>query len=309
MADKPEICSHFFSPRNPSRKTCAEIVREARQSLRVQSTRRPFTPRDAHRQLFGTSSVRVDHVNRPPSSFSLHAQNFEAPDSRPGSGTRLAPLDHKPKFPVLSDAEEVFKLSPKPPAEPPEVKRGLSGPRARLLRAGSLPLIPPVQTGTDGPGSGQKQPSAKRLHSADHTSVHSSAHRPSPQRTASESRIKQPFDDSRVRPTNCTKEKRTGPENGPQHKSTEKEEGSSVRWDEKICPLVQQLETAAAAVTSQWSICVICAIVFIASWRRRTCSAGAVRGGQGFSEPCSASLTSNQRSSTCTLPSSAWSCV
>uniref|UniRef100_A0A3P8WRS4 Armadillo repeat containing 2 n=1 Tax=Cynoglossus semilaevis TaxID=244447 RepID=A0A3P8WRS4_CYNSE len=150
MADKPEICSHFFSPRNPSRKTCAEIVREARQSLRVQSTRRPFTPRDAHRQLFGTSSVRVDHVNRPPSSFSLHAQNFEAPDSRPGSGTRLAPLDHKPKFPVLSDAEEVFKLSPKPPAEPPEVKRGLSGPRARLLRAGSLPLIPPVQTGTDG---------------------------------------------------------------------------------------------------------------------------------------------------------------
>lgn len=74
MADKPEICSHFFSPRNPSRKTCAEIVREARQSLRVQSTRRPFTPRDAHRQLFGTSSVRVDHVNRPPSSFRLVTQ-------------------------------------------------------------------------------------------------------------------------------------------------------------------------------------------------------------------------------------------
>lgn len=42
----------------------------------------------------------------------------------------------------------------------------------------------------------------------------------------------------------------SGPENGPQHKSTEKEEGSSVRWDEKICPLVQQLETAAAGTVA-----------------------------------------------------------
>lgn len=68
----------------------------------------------------------------------------------PPPSVSLFVFNQKPKFPVLSDAEEVFKLSPKPPAEPPEVKRGLSGPRARLLRAGSLPLIPPVQTGTDG---------------------------------------------------------------------------------------------------------------------------------------------------------------
>lgn len=26
--------------------------------------------------------------------FSLHARNFEAPDSRPGSGSRLSPLEH-----------------------------------------------------------------------------------------------------------------------------------------------------------------------------------------------------------------------
>uniref|UniRef100_A0A8C9XX68 Armadillo repeat containing 2 n=1 Tax=Sander lucioperca TaxID=283035 RepID=A0A8C9XX68_SANLU len=94
MERKHEICSPFIPRSNPARKTSAEIISEARQSLRVQSTQRPFTPRDGHRQLFGKSSVRADRDNRPPSTFSLHAQNFDAPDSRPGSGTRLSPLDH-----------------------------------------------------------------------------------------------------------------------------------------------------------------------------------------------------------------------
>lgn len=50
-------------------KTSAEIVSEARQSLRVQSTKRPFTPRDEQRHLFGEDTVRASHGNRPPSSF------------------------------------------------------------------------------------------------------------------------------------------------------------------------------------------------------------------------------------------------
>uniref|UniRef100_A0A671V6E0 Armadillo repeat containing 2 n=1 Tax=Sparus aurata TaxID=8175 RepID=A0A671V6E0_SPAAU len=145
---KHEICSPFLPRRNALRKTSAEIVSEARQSLRVQSTQRPFTPRDGERQLFGKNSTRAD--NRPPSAFSLHAQNFDAPDSRPGSGTRLSPLDHKPKFPVPCDAEDPFKAFPKPPTDPLEVKRGLAGARTRLLRAGSLTTLPPVEGHTDG---------------------------------------------------------------------------------------------------------------------------------------------------------------
>uniref|UniRef100_A0A8C4HS07 Armadillo repeat containing 2 n=1 Tax=Dicentrarchus labrax TaxID=13489 RepID=A0A8C4HS07_DICLA len=140
----------FVPRRSPLRKTSAEIVSEARQSLRVQSTQRPFTPRDGHRQLFGKSSARADRDNRPPSTFSLHAQNFDAPDSRPGSGTRLSPLDHKPKFPVPCEAEDSFKAFPKPPTDPLEVKRGLARTRARLLRAGSLTMLPSVEGHTDG---------------------------------------------------------------------------------------------------------------------------------------------------------------
>uniref|UniRef100_A0A3B4H7K0 Uncharacterized protein n=2 Tax=Haplochromini TaxID=319058 RepID=A0A3B4H7K0_9CICH len=65
---KHEICSPLMPRRNALRKTCAEIVNEVRQSLRVQSTHRPFTPRDGHRQLFGSASIRD---NRPPSAFRL----------------------------------------------------------------------------------------------------------------------------------------------------------------------------------------------------------------------------------------------
>uniref|UniRef100_A0A7N8XTV3 Armadillo repeat containing 2 n=1 Tax=Mastacembelus armatus TaxID=205130 RepID=A0A7N8XTV3_9TELE len=145
MEGKHGACSPFIPRRNSLRQTSAEIVNEARQFLRVQSTQRPLTPRDGHRQLFGRSSVRADGKNRPPSTFSLHAQNFDAPDSRPGSGTRLSPLDHKPKFPVPYDADDPISTFPKPPADPLEVQRGRAGARARLLRAGSLTALSPVE--------------------------------------------------------------------------------------------------------------------------------------------------------------------
>uniref|UniRef100_A0A3B5L5A9 Uncharacterized protein n=1 Tax=Xiphophorus couchianus TaxID=32473 RepID=A0A3B5L5A9_9TELE len=71
METKHEVCSAFTPRRNSLRKSCADIIREARQSLRVQSTQRPFTPRDGPRRLFGANSVRRDHGSRPPSAFRL----------------------------------------------------------------------------------------------------------------------------------------------------------------------------------------------------------------------------------------------
>ncbi|XP_044024408.1 armadillo repeat-containing protein 2 isoform X2 [Siniperca chuatsi] len=261
MERKHEICSPFIPRRNALRKTSAEIVSEARQSLRVQSTQRPFTPRDGHRQLFVKSSARADRDIRPPSTFSLHAQNFDAPDSRPGSGTRLSPLDHKPKFPVPCDAEDPFKAFPKPPTDPLEVKRGLAVARARLLRVGSLTTLPPVEGHTDvkdrlNPGPGQKQPSAKRLPNTDHTEVRSGPHKPGPRRTASESRITQPGNDSGVRPTECRGGRRTELGNGDDTTSAE-ENAESLVWNNMIAPLLQQLESVAAG-SSEGSVDRLC---------------------------------------------------
>lgn len=59
-------------------------------------------------------------------------------------------LYQKPKFPVPCDAEEALKAFPQPPADPLEMKRELAGARARLLRAGSLTTLPPVEGHTDG---------------------------------------------------------------------------------------------------------------------------------------------------------------
>ncbi|KAM7367831.1 hypothetical protein PAMP_014105 [Pampus punctatissimus] len=256
MERKHGICSPFIPQRNTLRKTSAEIVNEARHSLRVQSTQRPFTPRNGQRQLFGKSSFRTDDDNRPPSTFSLHAQNFDAPDSRPGSGTRLSPLDHKPKFPVSCDAEDPFKAFPKPPTDPLEVKRGLAGARPRLLRAGSLTTLPTVEGHTDvkerlNPGLGQKYLSAKGLTTADHTEVHSG-----PRRTASESRIMQPGVDSGVRPTECRAGWRTGLRNVDSTTSTE-EDAESLVWNNAIAPLLQQLE-AVATGSSEGSMDRLC---------------------------------------------------
>ncbi|XP_071335488.1 armadillo repeat-containing protein 2 isoform X2 [Trachinotus anak] len=261
MERKHENCSPFIPRRNALRKTSAEIVNEARQSLRVQSTQRPFTPRDGHRQLFGKSSVRAGCDNRPPSTFSLHSQNFDAPDSRPGSGTRLSPLNHNPKFPVPCEAEDAFKAFPKPPADPLEVKRGLAGARARLLRAGSLTTLPPVEGHTDvterlNAGPGQKQPSTQQPLNTDCTKVHSGPHKPGPHRTASVSRIRQPGVDSGVRPTDCTTGRRTERGNEDNTRSTE-EGAESLMWNNMIGPLLQQLE-AVAAGSSEGSVGCLC---------------------------------------------------
>ncbi|XP_066557449.1 armadillo repeat-containing protein 2 [Amia ocellicauda] len=134
-ADKNE--PFYLSP-SPRKKTSAEIINEARRSLRTIKTQRPFTPRNDQRQLFGPSSSRSIE-QRPPSAFSLHARNFEAPDSRPGSGKRLSPLEHKPKLPD-KEADTSPPL-PKPPPDSLELKK-VSTARARLFRAGSLGGLP-----------------------------------------------------------------------------------------------------------------------------------------------------------------------
>uniref|UniRef100_A0A6Q2YMV7 Armadillo repeat containing 2 n=1 Tax=Esox lucius TaxID=8010 RepID=A0A6Q2YMV7_ESOLU len=146
MERKHQKNTLFFLNPDTRRKTSAEIVTEARRSLRTLHTQRPFTPRDNHRYLFGETSSRT-HDGRPPSTFSLYARNFETPDSRPGSGTRLSPLEHKPLLAVAQDVDPdpvSPKPLPKPPSDPLEPKTGVAGARARLLRVGSLTTLPPV---------------------------------------------------------------------------------------------------------------------------------------------------------------------
>ncbi|KAF7649712.1 hypothetical protein LDENG_00137300 [Lucifuga dentata] len=241
---KCEIARPFVPRRNTVRKTSAEIVNEARQSLRTISTQRPFTPKDGGRQLFGKSSVHASRESRPPSTFSVHAQNFDAPESRPGSGTRLSPLDHKPKFQIPCNAEDLFKACPKPPTDPLEVKRGPTGVRTRPLRAGSLTTLPPVDQLKDAcsvketlcPDSEQKQPSAKGKDRG--------PPKPGPRRTASESRIMQPDVDSGLKPVEHQAAQRTDTANGGEPSNTE-EDAESSDCNDKILPFLQELQIMA----------------------------------------------------------------
>lgn len=64
---KQEKHEPFYLGYGSKRQTSAEIVTEARHSLRTLRTQRPFTPQEEHRQLFGGSAHTCD--GRPPSSF------------------------------------------------------------------------------------------------------------------------------------------------------------------------------------------------------------------------------------------------
>ncbi|XP_012722740.2 armadillo repeat-containing protein 2 [Fundulus heteroclitus] len=252
METKHEIRSPLSQRRNSLRKTCAEIVREARQSLRVQSTQRPFTPRDGQRHLFGTNSVRAGHEGRPPSAFSLHAQNFDA-DSRPGSGTRLSPLSHKPKLPVPCSAEDSFKDFPKAPTGPVEARKGSGRARSRLLKPAPLTSLLPSEACTDGlkerlnPGPEQQQLSAKQLCSPDLATDHRGHLKPGPRKAASKSSKNiQPDLDSGVGPTGRRAEHKTGPGYGGSTTCTDEEDAESLMWNNVLLPLLQELESAAA---------------------------------------------------------------
>ncbi|PKK33651.1 armadillo repeat containing 2 [Columba livia] len=114
------------------KQTSSEIINEARNVLRTLRTRRPFTPTEDQRKLFGSGSSRAPQ-NRPPSVFSLHASSFDVTESRPVSGVRLSPLNHKPILVTFIKDEDSSICLPKPPADAAEVRK-VSSARARLLR-------------------------------------------------------------------------------------------------------------------------------------------------------------------------------
>ncbi|XP_006881293.1 PREDICTED: armadillo repeat-containing protein 2 [Elephantulus edwardii] len=156
---KFEKLDPFYRPSMSKQKTSAEIISEARNALRTVRTQRPFTPQEEQRKLFGPTSSRTPE-NRPSSSFSLHSSSFESPDSRPISGTRLSPLELKPKPPTPPAADEHPCLAfPKPPVDPAKIRR-ISSSRARLFRAASqgtlLPdrALPPDETQKAGESKG-----------------------------------------------------------------------------------------------------------------------------------------------------------
>ncbi|NXA07745.1 ARMC2 protein, partial [Sapayoa aenigma] len=125
---------HWLSVAN--QKTSCEIINEARNVLQTVRTRRPFTPADGQRKLFGSGSSQ-DLQNRPPSVFSLRASSFDLAESRPVSGVRLSPLDHKPLLITSAKDEDSSIFLPKPPADAAEVRR-VSSARAYLSGTSSL---------------------------------------------------------------------------------------------------------------------------------------------------------------------------
>ncbi|NWW82444.1 ARMC2 protein, partial [Climacteris rufus] len=125
---------HWLSVAKPE--TSSEIINEARDALRTVRTRRPQTPTDDQRKLFGPQSSRGSQ-NRPASVFSLHASSFDLAESRPVSGVRLKPLDHKPILITSANDEDSSVFLPKPPADAAEVRKDINA-QAGLFRTTSL---------------------------------------------------------------------------------------------------------------------------------------------------------------------------
>ncbi|NXY72129.1 ARMC2 protein, partial [Glareola pratincola] len=144
-----EKAEPFYRLPVPKKKTSSEIINEARNVLRTLKTQRPFTPTEAQRKLFGSGSSRAPQ-NRPPSVFSLHASSFDLAESRPVSGVRLSPLDHKPVLVTFAKDEDSSISLPKPPADAAEIRK-LSSARARFFRRTSwgnflsAKMVPPGQ--------------------------------------------------------------------------------------------------------------------------------------------------------------------
>ena len=92
-----------------SRPSSSEVIKEAKRwcALKSIKTKRPITPRNATRTLYGYAASRG---SRPPSSYSVGAQSFDPMDDslRPSSissmrKSKLAPLPHTPCVPVDRD--------------------------------------------------------------------------------------------------------------------------------------------------------------------------------------------------------------
>ncbi|KAF4099616.1 armadillo repeat-containing protein 2 [Onychostoma macrolepis] len=240
LQDKSE---RVYTSTGLRRQTSAEIVSDARRSLRTLATQRPFTPQEKHRQLFGESSSRA-HDGRPPSAFSLQARHFEAPDSRPGSGTRLSPLEHKPRLSVSLDEDVGVDEAtlPKPPAERVNTRIGSGGSRARLLRAASTSRLPPVtpntknmsleaRIGADQPGDGEK------LHCSDVTEHTTNLSSETDLHILTKHRMLQ---------TDVSSARGSKPEVKFGHGDTGDDNmDESVFWNTKVLPVLQEFESFA----------------------------------------------------------------
>lgn len=120
------------------RTTSAQIVSEARASIKTLSTSRPFTPANKDRTLMGKIPL-----NRPPSVYSLGRRHFSDEQSRPGSSSagsnamtsigRLAPLENRPSVPEFEETTVDGPIVPMPPTNkrPPSVRRYASGGKIR----------------------------------------------------------------------------------------------------------------------------------------------------------------------------------
>ncbi|KAA3681642.1 uncharacterized protein DEA37_0005679 [Paragonimus westermani] len=67
--------SRAFYELPQNKPTAAQIVRESRDWLQAVSTRRPFTPKDTTRSLFGSATTSL--FSRPPSASKVGARNFD----------------------------------------------------------------------------------------------------------------------------------------------------------------------------------------------------------------------------------------
>ncbi|KAK3739022.1 hypothetical protein QZH41_010480 [Actinostola sp. cb2023] len=146
VVDRP-----FYEKAGP---TSAEIVAEARSSVRSLNTKRPCTPTESKRTLFNTNATRPVE-GRPPSALSGKVQ-YEESSSRPPSGrARLTPLENAPDIP-----EEV--IVPGPPSTPPGGKpRRPIRTSFPMAHNGEVPIsthVPTIASGTP-PSSGR--PNAK----------------------------------------------------------------------------------------------------------------------------------------------------
>ncbi|KAE8602744.1 hypothetical protein XENTR_v10014105 [Xenopus tropicalis] len=247
----------FYKPRTSAKKTSAEIINEARNSLRTLRTQRPFTPREDQRKLFGPTSSRTSD-NRPPSAFSLHSCSFESPDSRPVSGARLNPLPHKPKLHMTSafdSHKDNVPCIPIPPMHP--MQAGMS--RPWLLRAtshGNLPenMVSPQE------GTNQQHTSLALKGNLPEDFLGATSHYPEPRQISKigiinqtserpcerSSKHKHGPNGSESRPSSCpsrTSSPLLGSNSGSEPEATEADEETRF-WDEKICPIVQDLNTA-----------------------------------------------------------------
>ena len=78
----------FYEP--PSSRTSAQIISDARRSVRALPTERPFTPADSSRNLFGSGGT----LSRPPSVYSIGARHFSTDkSSRPSTAQKLVPIE------------------------------------------------------------------------------------------------------------------------------------------------------------------------------------------------------------------------